>query len=188
MPNISNSSYIHPMAVLIGDISLGDNSSVWPGAVIRGDMNKIKIGKAVNIQDNCTLHCDSHQGISIGDYTLVGHNVILHGCTIGKACLVGINSVILDGAVIGDGTMIMAGCTIRGKKKIPPMSLVLPINKDGGIKVIANKAKPKQTLLGSLEYIQLAKRIQENKFGPFSKADLEAFKSQANEIYLHLFH
>ena len=184
-----SNNYVHPAAVLIGDVHLGDNSSIWPGTVIRADMNKIVVGDSVNIQDNCTLHSDSNQGIEIGDYTLVGHNVMLHGCTIGKACLIGIGSVILDGAVIGNGAMVMAGCTVRGGKVIPPMSMVLPDTKKGGgaIKILPNKAKPKQTLLGTMEYIALAKRIQKNIFGPFSESEVEEFVKQADVVYSKLF-
>ena len=81
----AKSSFIHPQASVFGMITLGKNTSIWPGAVLRGDMGNIILGDFVNIQDNSTLHVDSRNKIEIGDYTLVGHNAILHGCKIGKA-------------------------------------------------------------------------------------------------------
>ena len=172
--------YIHPASTLIGDVILGKNCSIWPGVVIRADMNKIELGEAVNIQDNSTLHTDSARGISIGDYSLVGHNTMLHGCTIGRGVLIGIGSIVLDKAEIGDGATIVAGCLIRGGKKIPARSLVLP-DKDG-IKIIPDKGQPSATVMGCLEYIALAKRIQANIFGPFSEAEESNFKRVAQDI------
>ncbi len=117
--------FVHPMAVVEGHVELGPQSSVWGGAVLRGDMSTIRLGLAVNIQDNSTLHVDSNGTGEVGDYTRVGHNVMLHGCKIGRGCLIGIGSVVLDGAEIGDGAMITAGCMVRGGKKIPPRALVV---------------------------------------------------------------
>ncbi|MGQ2864251.1 gamma carbonic anhydrase family protein, partial [Leptospira interrogans] len=117
--NIHKTAFIHPLATAIGLVEMGPYSSLWPGTVVRADMNQIVLGKGVNIQDNSTLHTDSSRGITIGDYTLVGHNTMLHGCKIGRGCLIGIGSIVLDEAEIGDGAMITAGCMIRGGKKIP---------------------------------------------------------------------
>ncbi|MBL8018966.1 MAG: gamma carbonic anhydrase family protein [Leptospirales bacterium] len=177
--------YVHPDATVMGDVIIGKDSSIWPGAVLRGDMNQITIGSMVNIQDNCTLHVDNKAGLSIGDYTLVGHNCMIHSCTIGRACLIGIGSIILEGAVIGDGAMITAGCLIRGGKKIPPFALV--VSNGGELTVYENKAKTVLTIAGSIEYLELAKRAVKEVYGPFSKEDEERFLTQAKRIHSELF-
>ncbi len=148
---IHKSVFIHPHASVDGLVEIGENSSVWGGAVIRADMNEIKIGRCVNIQDNCTLHVDSYTKISIGDYSLIGHNCMLHGCKIGRGVLVGIGSIVLENAEIGDGAILTAGCLVRGKKKIPPGSLV--ISKNGDLVIYEGKASARITVAHSLEYV-----------------------------------
>lgn len=174
------SPFIHPKATAFGMTEFGVSVSLWPGAVVRADMNQIKLGDYVNIQDNSTLHTDSRSPISLGNYTLVGHNVMIHGCTIGHAVLVGIGSVILDNAIIGDGSQIAAGCMIRGGKKIPPRSLVVPNGSD--IKIFEGKAKPELTVAGCIEYAHLAERFQKNIFKPFTEEEEREFVIQAKEI------
>ncbi|WCL48813.1 gamma carbonic anhydrase family protein [Leptospira sp. GIMC2001] len=176
--------YVHNQATIIGDVSLGDSVSIWPGAVIRADMNRINIGSYVNIQDNSTLHTDSRSGIDIGEWTLVGHNAMIHGCKIGKGVLIGIGCVILDSAEIGDGAQITAGCIIRGGKKIPPRSLV--VSNGGELKIYPNKAKPQMTIAGSIEYIFLADRMKRGEFGPFSEEEEKQFIEKANQIIAEL--
>lgn len=164
---------------------MGEYSSLWPGVVVRADMNAFVLGKYVNIQDNSTLHSDSKRGVTIGDYTLVGHHAMIHGCTIGRGVLIGIGSIILDDAQIGDGAMITAGCMIRGGTKIPPRALVTP---DGSsIKIFENKARTAYTIAGSLEYVELARRMRNGQWGPFSAAEEATFLSQAKEIVAQLF-
>lgn len=177
-----NKPYIHPQSTVIGMVEFGHSCSIWPGVVIRADMNQIQLGNAVNIQDNSTLHTDSKSPIVIGDWTLVGHNAMIHGCRIGRGVLIGIGSIILDGAEIGDGSQVTAGCMIRGGKKIPPRSLVVA---DGSnIKIYPNKAKPEFTVAGCIEYIHLAERIQRNEFGPFSDEEGREFVEEAKKILL----
>ncbi|XDD50483.1 gamma carbonic anhydrase family protein [Leptospira sp. WS92.C1] len=177
---IHETAFIHPRATAIGLVEMGPYSSLWPGAVARADMNRIILGEGVNIQDNSTLHTDSNRGIFIGDYTLVGHNTMLHGCSIGRGCLIGIGSIILEEAEICDGAMIMAGCMIRGGKKIPPGAMV--IQKNGDLKIFERKAKPILSVAGCLEYIALSKRFKEGIFGPFSKEEETEFQNQARKI------
>ncbi|PNV72571.1 gamma carbonic anhydrase family protein [Leptospira inadai] len=181
---IHETAFIHPAATLIGLLELGPYVSVWPGAVLRADMNSIRLGEGVNIQDNTTLHTDSTTGIFIDEYTLVGHNAMLHGCKIGKGCLIGIGSVILDEAEIGDGAMVFAGCMIRGGKKIPPRAMVVP--KNGDIVIYPGKAKPITTIAGCLEYIELSKRFLANRFGPFSQEEELQFVKEAERIVSRL--
>jgi len=173
--------FIHERATVIGNVHIGEYSSIWPGAVLRADMNRFDIGKMVNIQDNSTLHSDSKRGISIGDYTLIGHHVMLHGCTIGRGVLVGINSIILDDALIGDGAMIMAGCMIRGGSKIPPRAMVVP--KGDSIKIYENKARTVLTIAGCIEYRELAARCQKNIFKPFTVDEETEFLNEASKIF-----
>ncbi|TGL78301.1 gamma carbonic anhydrase family protein [Leptospira yasudae] len=177
---IHETAFIHPQATAIGLVEMGPHSSLWPGAVIRADMNRIVLGEGVNIQDNSTLHTDSSRGITIGDYTLVGHNAMLHGCTIGRGCLIGIGSVILDDAEVGDGAMVMAGCMVRGGKKIPPGAMV--IQKNGELKIFEGKAKPVFSVAGCLEYIALSERFKKGIFGPFTPEEEIEFQNRAKGI------
>jgi carbonic anhydrase/acetyltransferase-like protein (isoleucine patch superfamily) len=176
--------FIHERATVYGDITIGENSSIWPGVVVRADMNAFVLGKYVNIQDNSTLHSDSKRGITIGDYTLVGHHAMIHGCTIGRGVLIGIGSIILDDAQIGDGAMITAGCMIRGGTKIPPQALVTP---DGSsIRIFENKARTNYTIAGSLEYVELARRMQKGEWGPFSTDEESVFLERAKVIWTEI--
>lgn len=177
--------YVHPASVLMGDVTIGRRSSIWPGTVIRGDMNTIAIGECVNIQDNCTLHVDSKAGLTIGDYSLVGHNCMIHSCTVGRACLIGIGSIILEGAVIGDGSMITAGVMLRGGTKIPPRSLVIAKGKD--IEIYEGKARTLLTIAGSLEYEALAQRACKGIYGPFSPEEETQFVERAKVIQESIF-
>lgn len=118
-PQLSNNCYIDEMSVVIGDVILAENVSVWPFAVIRGDVNHIRIGKNSNVQDHAMLHvshkkADKPNGspLIIGEDVTIGHHVTLHGCTIGNRVLIGINSIVLDDAIIPDDVMIGAGTLI----------------------------------------------------------------------------
>ena len=123
LPRLGKDVYIDPAACLIGDVVMGDESSAWPGAVIRGDVHRIRIGKRTSVQDNSVLHV-THDGphnpgghpLIIGDEVTIGHSVTLHGCTLGNRILVGIASVVLDGAVIEDEVVIGAGSLITPGK------------------------------------------------------------------------
>ncbi|MCB1315136.1 MAG: gamma carbonic anhydrase family protein [Leptospiraceae bacterium] len=177
---LAENVFLHPASVVEGLVHIGRCSSVWGGAVIRADMNTIRLGEYVNIQDNSTLHVDTRSSISVGDYSLIAHNVMLHGCHIGRACMIGIGSIILDGAEVGDGAMITAGCLIRGGKKIPPGAMV--INKGGELKIVPGAAKTIMTVMGSLEYVLLAERFVRQQFGPLTADDVRALEGEAREV------
>lgn len=181
---IHKKAYVHPSAVVMGAVKLGEKSSVWPMTVIRADLGNIIIGSYTNIQDGSILHCNTDNQLEIGDYTLVGHKTMLHGCKIGKGCLIGINATILDNAEIGDGAMIMAGCTIRGGKKVPPRSLVLPAGDK--VKIMENKATPLLTVYGCLEYAELAKLAKKGSKKLLSNSKLRALKPLAEQIVSEL--
>jgi gamma-carbonic anhydrase len=126
LPQIAASAYIDAQAVIIGDVEIGEESSVWPCTVIRGDVNFIRIGARTNVQDGCVLHVmrETHPLI-LGDSITVGHGVILHGCTISSRCLIGMGSVILNGAKIGEGSIIAAGTLIPEGTEVPPGSMFM---------------------------------------------------------------
>lgn len=125
-PEIAESAFIAPSADIIGDVTISEECSIWFGAVLRGDENYICVGKGTNIQDNCTVHINSGEyPTHIGEYVTVGHNAVIHACTIGDYCLIGIGAIVLDGAEIGDYTIIGAGSVVTGGKKIPSGVLVL---------------------------------------------------------------
>lgn len=172
--------FIHPSATVYGLVEMGEDCSIWPSAVLRADTNSIKLGKAVNIQDNSTVHVDPHYGVSIDDFSLIGHNAVIHSSKIGKACLIGIGSIILENCEIGDGAMITAGCLIRGGTKIPPKAMV--VQKNGEQKIYENKSRPQLVIASSLEYIETSKRFSKNIFGPYPKETLEQFYKKAGLI------
>jgi gamma-carbonic anhydrase len=126
MPQIAESAYIDPQAVVIGDVTIGEFSSVWPCTVIRGDVHWIRIGNRTNIQDGCVLHVmkDTHPLI-LGDAVTIGHGVVLHGCTIESRVLIGMGSVLLNGAHVGEGSIIAAGTLVPEGTVVPPGSLFM---------------------------------------------------------------
>lgn len=118
-PAIHASAYVDPQAAVIGDVAIGEDSSLWPMAVARGDVNYIRIGARSNIQDGSVLHVTHGHGevpegypLLIGDEVTVGHNVTLHGCTIGDSCLIGMGAIVLDGAVLEPYTLLGAGSLV----------------------------------------------------------------------------
>ena len=123
-PVIPETSYVDQSAQLIGDVQLGEHSSVWMNAVLRGDVHSIRVGHYSNIQDCSVLHGmkDKH-GVFVGDYVTVGHSVTLHGCTIEDRCLIGMGSIVLNGAQIGAGCIIAAGTLIPEGVVVEPTSL-----------------------------------------------------------------
>ena len=125
-PQIAASAYIDPAAVVIGDVVIGEESSVWPMTVVRGDVHYIRIGARTNLQDGCVCHVmkDQHP-LVLGDEVTVGHSVTLHGCTIEGYTLIGMRATILNGAVIGANCIIAAGTLITERTVIPAGSLVM---------------------------------------------------------------
>lgn len=113
-------------AQVIGDVELGDHASVWMNAVIRGDVNTIRIGTGTNIQDNCVVHVfkATHPTL-LADHVTVGHSVTLHGCTIGSWCLIGMGATVLNGVEIGEESIIAAGTLVPEGMRVPPRSLVM---------------------------------------------------------------
>ena len=124
-PEIHETAYIDDTALVIGDVTIGEDSSIWPMTVVRGDVHSIKIGARTNIQDTCVLHV-SHDSefapggfpLSVGDDVTVGHRVTLHACTVGNQCLIGMSATIMDGAVLPDKVIVGAGSLVPTGKKL----------------------------------------------------------------------
>lgn len=125
-PKLGARTYVDPTAQIIGDVEIGDDSSFWMNAVVRGDCNFIRIGARTNIQDNCVVHVfkDTHP-TTIGDGVTVGHNAVIHGCRIDSDVLVGMGAIILNGAHVGTDSIVAAGCLIPEGMVVPAGSLVI---------------------------------------------------------------
>jgi carbonic anhydrase/acetyltransferase-like protein (isoleucine patch superfamily) len=125
LPAIPASCYVDHSAQVIGDVVLGEHASIWMNAVVRGDVNSIRIGANSNVQDCAVLHGQRHvYPVTVGEWVTIGHNATVHGCVVEDACLIGMGSTILNGAQIGTGSIIAAGAVIPEKTIIPPRSLV----------------------------------------------------------------
>ena len=124
-PTIHQSCYVDVSAQVLGDVVLGEHSSIWMNAVVRGDVNYIRIGKNSNIQDCAVLHGMRYvYPVIVGDWVTIGHNATVHGCVVEDACLIGMNATILNNARIGEGSIIAAGAVVPENTVIPPRSLV----------------------------------------------------------------
>lgn len=124
-PNIHETAYVANNATIVGNVTIGKNSSVWFNAVLRGDSSNIIIGENSNIQDNCVIHMDEDDEVRIGDNVTIGHGAIIHGCVIEDNCLIGMGAIILNGAVIKRNSIIGAGALVTQNKVIPENSLVV---------------------------------------------------------------
>lgn len=124
-PQIHPSAFVAPGAVVTGDVTLAEESSVWFHTTIRADLNHIRIGPRSNVQDGCVIHLADDFGTEVGELVTCGHRAILHGCTVGDEVLIGMGAIVLDGAVIGARSIIGAGALVTMHRVIPPGSLVL---------------------------------------------------------------
>jgi carbonic anhydrase/acetyltransferase-like protein (isoleucine patch superfamily) len=124
-PQLGAGVYLAKTAVVLGDVTLGENSSVWYGAVLRGDINRIVIGHHTNIQDNAVLHLADELPCLVGNWVTIGHSAVVHACTVGDECLIGMGAVILDGAQIGAQSIVGAKALVKQGMQVPPGSLLL---------------------------------------------------------------
>ena len=126
MPRVHPTAYIDNSAQVIGDVEIGEESSVWMAVVIRGDVNRISIGRRSNVQDGTVVHVmkDTH-ATTIGDNVTIGHAAVIHGCTVGDRCLIGMGTILLNGARIGAGSIVAAGTLVVEGMVVPPQSLVM---------------------------------------------------------------
>jgi carbonic anhydrase/acetyltransferase-like protein (isoleucine patch superfamily) len=140
-PKLGKGIYLARGAMVLGDVTLGDYSSVWYNAVLRGDINRIVVGHHSNIQDNAVLHLADDFPCLVGNYVTVGHSAVVHACTVGDEVLIGMGAIILDGAIIGRQSLIGAGALVTQGTKIPPGSLVL----GSPAKVVRALTKPERS-------------------------------------------
>ncbi|WP_458405903.1 gamma carbonic anhydrase family protein [Methanobrevibacter sp.] len=160
MENIKDSIVICPQAQVIGDVELGENVSIWHGAVLRGDTDSIKIGDNSNVQDNCVVHCTEGFPVEIGENVSVGHGAVVHGCKLDDNVLIGMNATVLNGAHIGKNSIVGAGAVVSEGKEFPDGSLILGIPakavkqvSEEQIEMIKNNAK---------NYVRLSKQYKED--------------------------
>ncbi|MET8246833.1 gamma carbonic anhydrase family protein [Streptomyces sp. NPDC005202] len=123
-PHVDQEAFVAPTATVIGDVTLGAGASVWYGAVLRGDVERITVGANSNVQDNCTLHADPGFSVRVGERVSIGHNAVVHGATVEDDCLIGMGATVLNGAVIGAGSLVAAQALVPQGMQVPPGSLV----------------------------------------------------------------
>ncbi|MFB6960105.1 gamma carbonic anhydrase family protein [Streptomyces sp. NPDC056309] len=123
-PQVDEGVFVAPTATVIGDVALGAGASVWYGAVLRGDVERIAVGAGSNVQDNCTLHADPGFPVGVGERVSIGHNAVVHGATVEDDCLIGMGATVLNGAVIGAGSLVAAQALVPQGMRVPPGSLV----------------------------------------------------------------
>ena len=153
-PKVAQSAWVAPGACVIGDVHLGEQSSVWYGAVLRGDTEPIRIGSRTNVQDGCVLHADPGYPAVIGEGCVLGHNAVVHGCEIEDGCLVGMGCTILNGAKIGEGSIVAAGAVVPEGREFPPHSLIvgIPARRAGEV----SEKQAADIARGASEYIDRA--------------------------------
>jgi carbonic anhydrase/acetyltransferase-like protein (isoleucine patch superfamily) len=160
-PKIDPEAYVSPRASLIGDIEVGADCSIWEFAVLRADFNSIRIGNGTSIQDNCTVHVTPIFPTTIGDYVTCGHNSVLHACEIEDHVVVGMGSIVLTGAKVGEGSVIGAGSVVTNNTIIPPNSLVLGI--PGQVKNEVTETLRESFLAGAELYVELGKQHKKSQ-------------------------
>lgn len=162
-PVLGRRVYVDPAAHVIGDVRIGDDSSVWPGCVLRGDINRIVIGKRSNIQDLSVLHVEKNSACIVGDDTVVGHQVLLHACRIGNRTLIGMGSIVLDGAVIGDGVLLGAGSLVTHGQKLKSGGLYF--GRPAKLIRALTRAEMKGLKEWAARYVRYARDHRAGKFG-----------------------
>ena len=157
-PTIAPTAYVHPDAVIIGDVRLGPEASVWPGAVLRGDGAAITIGARTSVQDGSVLHCTPIHATTVGDECVIGHLVHLEGCTIEDGCLVGTGAVVLHDAVVRTGALVGAGAVVSGGVEVPSRAMALGIP----AKIRPDAVDPDTMIrMGMLSYVERGAQYRE---------------------------
>ena len=156
-PKIHPSAFVSEAAYIVGDVEIGENSSVWPGAVIRGDFGRIVIGKNTHIEDNCVVH--TGDSLEIGDNVIVGHAVSVHCRKVGNNCMIGIGAILLQGVEIGDGSIIAAGSLVSPDEKVPPGALYM--GSPARLKEHLTADKASMVSVGADMYYEMAGKYRE---------------------------
>ena len=157
-PRVAESAWVADSAQVMGNVHIGNDSSVWFGVVIRGDTDCITVGRNTNIQDASVLHADFGKPLTIGDNVTVGHKVMLHGCTVGDGSLIGIGAVVLNGAKIGKGCLVGAGSLVTEGKEFPDGSMIM-----GSPAKVVRELTPEQQMglkMSALHYVENARRFK----------------------------
>ncbi len=158
-PVVAPSAYIDPSAVLIGDVQVGERTSVWCNVTVRADTASVRIGAETNIQDNSCLHEDADAPLRIGDRVVVGHSCTVHGCDVDDDCLIGMGATILSKARIGAGSIVAAGAVVLGGAEIPPRSLVAGV--PAKVKRTLSEEELERTRENAEHYVELSRQYQE---------------------------
>ena len=158
-PVVASSAWVHPSAVLIGQVTLGADVSVWPHAVLRGDRDAIAVGDESNVQDGVVIHCDPGLPCRIGRRVTIGHRAVVHGCTVEDGALIGIGAVVLNGAVVGAGSLVAAGAVVGEGAVIPPGSLVLGV--PAKVRGPLSPAQAERVATGYRTYVELKERYRD---------------------------
>ena len=161
VPQVGAAAFVADNATLAGDVTLAEESSVWYGAVLRADTGRIAIGENSNVQDNAVLHTGPGLDVTVGRGTSVGHGAVVHGCTVGDGCLIGMHATILNGAVIGDGCLIAAGALVPENMQVPAGSLVIGV--PGKVVRPVSAAQADAIKANEEEYLELARTHAEAK-------------------------
>jgi carbonic anhydrase/acetyltransferase-like protein (isoleucine patch superfamily) len=159
-PEVAPSAWVAPGAYVIGDVHLGEQSSVWYGAVLRGDTEPIRVGARTNIQDGCILHADPGYPAIVGEDCVVGHRAVVHGCVIERGCLIGMGATILNGARVEEGSIVAAGALVPENKEFPPRSLIVGI--PARVAKDVNEEQSEDIARGVREYVERAAAHRES--------------------------
>lgn len=176
LPDIEHALFIAPDAVIAGDVTIGENSSVWFSAVLRAEEAPIIVGEHVNIQDHVMIHADRDLPVILEEGCNIGHNAVVHGCTIKKGALVGMNATIMNGAVIGEGSVIAAGALVLQNAVIPPNSVVAGV--PGKVKKTISDEQAALQLLNNKTYVGDA--IDYARVLDYSPENVPVFRDPAN--------
>jgi carbonic anhydrase/acetyltransferase-like protein (isoleucine patch superfamily) len=160
MGDFPETVYVHPAAVILGDVSVGEYSSLWPGAALRGDFEKVTVGRFTSVQDNAVLHAAPGAPVRVGDFVTVAHLAMLHGCVVEDDCIISMHAVVQDHCVIGAGSIVAAGATLRERTVVPPGSIVVGVP----ARVLPGKPGQRETCRqNALSYAALALNYRRGK-------------------------
>ncbi|MEU3526198.1 gamma carbonic anhydrase family protein [Streptomyces sp. NPDC038707] len=158
-PRVDPEAFVAPTASVVGDVTVREGASVWYGAVVRGDIEKITVGARANVQDNVTLHADPGFPVSIGERVSIGHNAVVHGATVEEDCLIGMGATVLNGAVIGAGSLVAAQALVPQGMVVPPGSLVAGV--PAKVRRALSEEEREGVILNGTLYADLAKTHRE---------------------------
>jgi carbonic anhydrase/acetyltransferase-like protein (isoleucine patch superfamily) len=160
---VDPTAFVAPGASLVGEVTLGAESSLWYGVVARGDMEPIVIGRQTNVQDNSVIHVDQDLPTFIGDNVTIGHRAVIHGCVIEDGALIGIGAIVLSGARVGKGALVAAGALVREGLVVPPGSLFAGV--PGKVLRQLTEGEMKRVAANSLSYVEYARRYRSGELG-----------------------